>query len=121
MAGNHVYPKGYRGFESLTIRMKIHERFNSWFVKTFLKGTEAITLYPFIFYRETEAATARSTRRHEWTHISQVRTNGWIKFYWNYLGQLIHKGYMGISWEIEAYADQGMTEWPANCPDHPVL
>ncbi len=101
--------------------MKIHERFNSWFVKTFLKGTEAITLYPFIFYRETEAATARSTRRHEWTHISQVRTNGWIKFYWNYLMQLIKVGYMKITWEIEAYAEQNEQAWPANVPDHPAI
>lgn len=101
--------------------MKIHERFNSWFVQTFLKGTEAITLYPFIFYRRVEALTPRSTRRHEWTHISQVRAHGWLHFYANYLLQLIRVGYAKVTWEEDAYAQQNELAWPANCPDHPAI
>jgi hypothetical protein len=102
--------------------LSIHERFNSWFVQKILpSATMAITLYPFIFYRMTEATCPRSTRRHEWEHISQVRTYGWLHFYANYLLQLIRHGYWAISWEIEAYADQEEAAWPANTPDHPAI
>jgi hypothetical protein len=84
------------------------------------KWVEATTIYPFIFYRHTEALTVRATRRHEWQHVSQVRTHGWFRFYANYLLQRLH-GYMTITWEVDAYAHQNDQAWPANVPDHPLV
>jgi hypothetical protein len=68
-----------------------------WFL---LKKYDAITLYPFIFYKGEPTET---TRKHEWKHVEQVRRLGVAKFYLLYLFYIITLGYKKNPFEIEAY------------------
>jgi len=72
-----------------------------WFLPRTIWG---ITVYPFIFYNK--AFYQETLRRHEWTHVEQIRRDGYIKFHLRYFKQYIQKGYMGIDYEIEAYKKQ---------------
>jgi len=65
----------------------------------FPRKTKAITLYPFIFYRETPTI---ETRRHEAEHIKQVKKLGWFKFYGSYLVETVKKGYKKNKYEKAA-------------------
>jgi hypothetical protein len=89
--------------------MKIIEVPNFWFCN--LTGY-SITLFPFIFYC---GFPTTDIRVHEYTHVSQIREKGWIKFYvsylWYYSKNLLkyrdsYTAYMQIPYEIEAYSTQ---------------
>ena len=85
------------------------EKFNHWLPK--LLGVTAITIYPYIFYRQNYVDVRRSLQAHEMTHIKQVEAIGWIRFYLSYelyllAGWVQHKsfwaGYRAIPYEVEA-------------------
>lgn len=87
--------------------MEIKQRYNCWLPK--ILGVKAITLYPFIFYRDTPTSLTVS---HELIHVEQIEKLGWLYFYITYLWQytkgrfqgLNHKeAYLNISYEKEAY------------------
>jgi hypothetical protein len=74
---------------------------------------DGIVLYPFIFFSEVRPSV--KTINHELIHIQQVRRDGFIRFYFNYLkeySQFRLKGiphreaYLSISYEVEAYSNQ---------------
>jgi hypothetical protein len=66
------------------------------------KKYDAITLYPFIFYRSP--AAFRRWRDHEMIHVEQIRRYGWLRFYVLYLWYNFTVGYENNLFEIEAYA-----------------
>lgn len=66
------------------------------------KGFNAITHYPFVFYKEDSEVM----RRHEGIHGKQQKELLLIGFYIIYLLEFIFKGYRNISFEIEAYENQ---------------
>lgn len=79
----------------------------------FMFWAEGMTLYPFVLYRPS--VPSRELMRHESIHVEQVRRDGWIKFYATYLwdwakGIIRYKSfgraYLGIPYEIAAYARQ---------------
>ena len=82
-------------------------------------GVGAITLYPFILFRDAKPSAALIT--HERIHVAQVRRVGWLRFYAGYLWQYV-KGrlrglghdasYRAISYEAEAYAHQHDPGYP---------
>ena len=89
--------------------MRIREIFGSKIAQ--LLGVEAIVLYPFILYRSDKIHIG--LRRHERKHIEQIRRDGVLKFYFNYLKEYIANrisgmshwySYYNISYEIEARA-----------------
>ena len=67
------------------------------------KKTKAITLYPFIIYKEDPSETLR---KHEMVHVEQVQCMGWIKFYSSYIREHFKKGYKENKYEVEAYRRQ---------------
>ena len=66
--------------------MKVREiHCKRWFLP---RNIAAITLYPFIFYNEKSAyylAAFEELRHHEYTHIEQVNSFGFLKFYFKYI------------------------------------
>ena len=97
--------------------MKVREIHGSRIAR--LLGVGAITLYPFILFRDAEPAGEIVT--HERIHVAQVRRVGWLRFYAGYLWQyargrlhgLGHDGaYRAISYETEAYAHQHEPGYP---------
>ena len=68
------------------------------------KKTWGIVLYPFIFYRRKYYS--ETLRRHEWTHIRQIRRDGVFKFYFKILKDYATVGYRNSPYEIEAYEKQ---------------
>lgn len=70
-----------------------------WLLQEWVEG---ITLYPFIFY-QGEPSTA--IRNHEWIHIDQIRRDGVVKFYFNYLRKDLFN-YGHGPYEKEAYMKQ---------------
>jgi hypothetical protein len=82
-------------------------------------GVAAITLYPFVLFRDAEPGPALVN--HERIHVAQVRTHGWLRFYAGYLWQyakgrlrgLGHAAaYRAIGYEAEAYAHQHDPGYP---------
>ena len=67
------------------------------------KGFQAITIWPFIFYR---SEMAEEDVNHENIHGAQQKELLLIGFYLVYLVEWIFKGYYHISFEKEAYANQ---------------
>jgi len=65
------------------------------------KGYNAITIYPFVFYRKK----SMKTFRHESIHAQQQIELLIIPFYIIYLIEAIFKGYKNISFEKEAYSN----------------
>lgn len=94
--------------------MKVHCVFSSRLAS--LLNVSAITVYPFIFFADDrEAAMDMHIVAHEYVHVLQVRKLGWLRFYWTYLlqyfrqrfaGRSDFEAYMGVNYEIEAYAEQ---------------
>lgn len=68
----------------------------------------AITLYPFVFYKGNMNAT---TKRHEEIHGAQQKELLLIFFYLIYFFEWIIKGYRGISFEKEAYNNENDPEY----------
>jgi hypothetical protein len=93
--------------------MTIRVKYNHWFPK--LIGY-SITLYPFILLSDTkENITKTYLLEHEFIHVAQIRKEGVLKFYTNYLFQFVKnfikskdriEAYMNIPYEIEAYSYQ---------------
>jgi hypothetical protein len=84
---------------------------NSKFAR--LLKVDGIVLFPFIFFSETRPSI--KTINHELIHILQVRREGSIRFYFNYLkeywqfrlkGYSHTESYLAISYEVEAYGHQ---------------
>ncbi|MCL6103093.1 MAG: hypothetical protein M1292_11540 [Bacteroidetes bacterium] len=67
------------------------------------KGFKAITLWPFIFFREEMNAVDWN---HETIHGRQQIELLFVGFYLIYFVEWIFKGYDRISFEKEAYANQ---------------
>lgn len=63
----------------------------------------AITLFPFIFTKSTDEGTLN----HERIHLRQQAELLVIFFYLIYLFEWAVKGYYGISFEKEAYINEG--------------
>ena len=100
--------------------MTIRVRYDHWYPKLIKVG--AITLYPFILISGTkEEAIRDQILNHEWIHVNQVRSLGWLRFYGSYLWKYFKNylksrdqfiAYMNISYEQEAYAGQDSFELP---------
>jgi len=82
-------------------------------------GVVAITIYPFIFFKDSKKDIPDSIFRHEMIHVRQVRRLGWLKFYTSYLyhyfkGLIKYRSnteaYINIPYEVEAYRDQNKIE-----------
>jgi hypothetical protein len=83
-------------------------------------GVAAITLYPFVLFRD--AAPGPALVNHERIHVAQVHRHGALRFYAGYLWQyakgrlrgLGHAAaYRAISYEAEAYAHQHDPGYPS--------
>jgi hypothetical protein len=81
--------------------------------KNILKGYTAITVYPFIFHKNNPME--KVTLNHERIHFEQIKKEGLIAFYFNYLKQYIFNrfngmnhlsAYLSISYEQEAYENE---------------
>lgn len=88
-------------------------RYNHWIPK--LLKVQGITLVPFILFSCSKSNVQEFMIKHELTHITQIKRDGWFKFYWKYLSEYhaLRKGglsqdqaYRLISYEVEAYANQ---------------
>ena len=69
------------------------------------KGIQALAFYPFIFV-SPDAEVTEELINHEEIHLRQQLELLIIPFYIWYLIALYRKGYMGISFEKEAYANE---------------
>lgn len=61
-----------------------------------------ITLYPFILFKYRKKFVTERMFRHEWEHVRQIRDLGWFKFHWQYLKELLKKGYTDNKFEVAA-------------------
>ncbi len=94
--------------------MKVKLRWNSKLPK--LLGVDAITLYPYIFFKDSPNELGSSILvRHEMEHVRQVRKLGWFKFYSSYLVDIViglfkygnyGEAYEANKYEVEAYGRQ---------------
>ena len=96
--------------------MKIIPLYNQKWLTWFDKEVVAQTIYPFIFYVESEEEVWSDNNvvvEHETVHVRQVRQLGWLYFYvsyylyflWFYLKLRNHDAaYEAIPYEVEAYA-----------------
>ena len=91
--------------------MKTRHVYNSIIAKA-LKAN-AITLYPFIFYKLKEPN--KTTVTHELIHIMQVRKHGFFSFYISYLlfyfayrlmGHNKERAYLLIPYEMAAFSGE---------------
>lgn len=82
-------------------------------------GVRAIVLYPYVLFAEPEGQVPLSVIQHEMIHVRQVRSEGWLKFYVNYLFEYFKalvklrgnhfRAYLAISYEAEAYKGERTT------------
>ena len=73
------------------------------------KGYQAMVLYPLVMFKHDKEYMMNKnyhTYTHEYTHVKQVKEQGWLGFYVDYAFQSHTKGYDHISYEIEAYASE---------------
>ena len=87
----------------------------------------AITLYPYIIYRNKEEEISETIKRHEMIHIIQQKELWVIGFYLLYVfywlknlmkGQNSSVAYYNIPFEIEAYKNQDNLDYLKNRPKH---
>lgn len=88
------------------------------------KGYIALTIFPWVFIRNSAKQRYTPTaNRHETTHGYQQIETLWLLFFLIYgiewlLKVIIcwntHRGYRSISFEQEAYANQGNVEYNSN-------
>lgn len=78
-----------------------------------VKGFSAINLFGVIFAREEYKQLTPLTLRHEAIHSAQMRELLWVGFYLAYFLEWLYRlcttknAYRKISFEVEAYANQG--------------
>ena len=87
--------------------------FGSSFTRYF--DLDGIVIYPFVFITETKENTSPRTLKHELTHVEQVRREGPLKFYTNYLNHVytswrengnFSTAFIRNEYEDEAYANE---------------
>jgi len=61
--------------------MRVREIYGASWLRLF--GAKAMVLYPFIFFRDHDVEL--ETYIHEWTHVFQIRRDGFFSFYLTYL------------------------------------
>ena len=83
----------------------ISQRAINFFELILGKGIQALAFYPFIFVSPDTIVT-KELLNHEEIHLRQQLELLIIPFYIWYLIALYRKGYMGISFEKEAYANE---------------
>lgn len=92
--------------------------FHAPIIFKFLKGADAITLYPFIFYKYNPIDSV--LLNHEKIHIQQIKKIGVVYFYFDYIYQYVtlrfkglnhNQAYFNISYEKEAYTNQGNLDY----------
>jgi len=78
-------------------------------------GVAAITLYPFILFRNHKFMVRPETVNHERIHYMQIKRDGVCRFYIQYAyewlrnilkGMSPREAYRSISYEVEAYEHQ---------------
>ena len=93
----------------MTIKIRVIRK--SFFAK--ILKVEGIVIYPFILFSIEKPGV--KLINHELIHILQVRRDGILKFYFNYLKEYYlsrnknlnhNEAYLSISYEKEAYAHQ---------------
>lgn len=79
-----------------------------------------IVLYPFIFF--SDKTPDKVLINHEMIHVSQIKRDGLLRFYGNYLKEYFifrlskmnhQQAYRSISYEIEAYDNQEKKDYLA--------
>lgn len=89
--------------------------FSSKIAKMLPSGMDAITIVGTVYFRNSREETPAPLVRHELVHIEQIKKEGALKFYFNYLFQYLknrihgmkHKdAYLNIPYEVEAYRKQ---------------
>ena len=89
--------------------------FLSWF------GIRGIVLYPFIFFSPQKPDA--ELVQHEFIHWQQIKTIGFVPFYFHYLREYFHgrrrglshhQAYREISFEKEAYTHQHQDHYLVN-------
>lgn len=98
--------------------MMVRLRYGSWLPRVF--GSSAVTLYPFIFFTGSQQEAVKSrVMHHEFVHVRQVRSLGWLRFYWRYVVEyVVHRctgkshldAYFALSFERQAYDEQSALE-----------
>ena len=63
---------------------------------------DGIVLYPFVFIKNDKDILFR----HELEHCYQIARKGVVRFYWDYLVDLVKHGYANHPDEVEAYIKQ---------------
>ena len=74
------------------------------------KGYKAISIWPFIFVRK-ECKFGNVDLNHERIHLRQQLELLIIPFYIIYLIEWIFKGYKNVSFEKEAYSNEGNLDY----------
>lgn len=67
----------------------VKPRHDHWLPR--LLRVRAITLFPYIFFRDRRQYVSASTGAHELIHIKQVVREGYFAFYLRYIFEFIHK------------------------------
>jgi hypothetical protein len=84
-------------------------------------NTKAITLYKWVIFAEKNPSD--ELINHEQIHLDQISRDGVLKFYSKYLFEYVslrfkglnhYSAYMGISYEIEAYANEHNLDYKVN-------
>jgi len=97
----------------LKYMVPIKVRYTHWLPR--LLRVAAITLYPYIFIAGSKEKTQNRLYKHEMTHIWQVVTYGWFRFYISYLLYFAaawvryrywDSAYYTIPYEADAYNKQ---------------
>jgi hypothetical protein len=82
--------------------LEIRPRYQSPVLRLMPAWVGAVTIYPWILFREGRGAITDVGFRHELEHCYQVRRVGWLRFYLTYLWQAMRVGYDKIPYEVEA-------------------
>lgn len=88
-------------------------RFLSWFTGMNSKHVAAMAFFPFVVL-STSADKSKRLVNHERIHLIQQAELLVLPFYVWYLIALRRKGYMGISFEREAYANENDLDYLKN-------
>ncbi len=78
---------------------------------------DALTIYPYIFMKggfDRGSIADITLIQHEFIHVRQVRSMGWLPFYVSYLWYALTVGYDKNPYEVIAYAEQATTPLSAS-------